>query len=200
MESIDNRLFDLLESFTFDALNEDDKLFVLTHMTEQEFRNQQKIIAATDELEYPAVVPLPLAIPNKKGGFWMAPVPLYQLLAGVAAAIIAVVLLWPKNQEGIQSMYTLNSNIADTVYHTKLVHDTVYKTEIEKIYISKNVEPKTVYVDCDLSNSKGPKRMLEVNTNGNSPSINPNDLTSKTNSMKNDETLKLLPEARGFGL
>lgn len=200
MESIDNRLLDLLESFTFDALNEDDKLFVLTHMAEQEFRNQQKIIAATDELEYPAVVPLPLAIPNKKGRFWMAPIPLYQLLAGVAAAIIAVVLLWPKNQEGIQSMYTLNSNIADTVYHTKLVHDTVYKTEIEKIYISKNVEPKTVYVDCDLSNSNGPKRMLEVNTSGNSPSINPNDLTSKTNSMKNDETLKLLPEARGFGL
>ncbi len=196
MESIENRLFDLLEKFSYEALSEDDKLFVLSQMTEQGFRNQQKVLLAADELVYPAPAPLPLVIPSKKSGFWMSPVPLYQIFLGAAAAIIAVILLWPKEND----RNNLTAIKPETIYKTEIVHDTVFERIEKEIPVAMASIPETVYIYQQSTNLPPPERMLEVNQTNSAIKINPSDLTSNTKSMKNDETAKLLPEVPEFGL
>lgn len=198
MEATENRLFDLLETFSFEALTEEDRLFVLSNMTEAEFRNQQKVLVAADQLVYPQVTPLPLALPTKKSGFLLAPIPLYKSLLGAAAAALFVFWMWPETKMEERIVYVKTEIPGDTIITTKTLYDTVFKVK-EKILYAANQKPNdTVYLYTDNSSASSNRKMLEANISIPLPALNEAKIKTKGKSLKEEDYAIFLPEIPQF--
>ena len=198
MESIENRLFDLIETYSFEALSEDDRLFVLSNMSEAEFRVQQKVLVAADQLVYPQVVPLPMSLPEKKAGFLLTPIPLYKSLLGAVAAML-VFFLWPKEETIEKIVYVKNEQPADTVFRTKIKHDTVYREKQAPLLAVNSKKPDTVYLVQESSIRYGQPRMLEATNAIPLPEWNEAQIKTKGKSLKEEDNSDLLPTVSAFG-
>ena len=200
MESVESKLFDLLEIFSFEQLDSAQKSFVLQNMTQEEFRAQQKIMVAAGLIEFSEVTPLPLVVTKKKAAGLLIPIPLYKILTGAAATFLSVWFCWPtETNEGTQIIGETNI-IRDTIFVTKIQHDTI-RLYVEKPLLSKNEKaPDTVYIYEKSNNQLVSQRMLEPAEN--QPNIVLNDKTLKTKGtpIKDDETMNLLPSVQAFGL
>ncbi len=201
MEPSEIRLYDLLESTDFDNLSEDERLFVLSQMTEQEYRQQRYILVSASELDFPQAVPLPLLIPAKGQGFLTRSIPLYQVFMGAAASLLFVFFLWPKEKTNSEIIYVQGKTIVDTVFQTKTLFDTLFIEDTKTKRIAQNKTPDTVYIlKQNYSSSHLPPRKLEAPNAVSLPDLNPNQLKNKGRSMKEDDVTNLLPETRNFGL
>lgn len=199
MEPVENRLFDLMENFTFEALSEDDRLFVLSNMTEEAFRAQQKIFAATDQLEYPNAIPLPLALPSKKGALLMTPIPLYKSLIGAAAAALLVFFFWPKNSSQEKIVYVDKPYTSDTIYKMKIVYDTVFKVQTKTLLAVNDRKTDTVYLPSQSANAIAETRKLNGTSSIPLPALHENQLKNKGTSLRDENSTYLLPEMTAFG-
>jgi hypothetical protein len=192
MESIENRLFDLIEIYSFEALSEDDRLFVLSNLTEAEFRAQQKVLVAADQLVYPKVVPLPLALPAKKAGFLLAPIPLYKSLIGAAAAALLVFFMWPSRENTEKIVYVKNDQPVDTVFRTKIKHDTIFREKQAPLLAVNGKKPDTVYLYQENSVSYEQPRMLKATNSISLPELNEAQIKTKGKSLKEEAGSELL--------
>lgn len=201
MESVESKLFDLLERHSFDQLNGSQKKFVLQHMSEEEFRSQQKVMIESGLIEYPVVSPRPLILENDKKGILLMPIPLYKVLMGIAATILGVWFFWPKDANSSAELLVKTNTIYDTVYVAKIKYDTIRKYS-EKILMAKNEKtPDTVYVyESNNKSNFVSQRMLEPAANQANLELDEKKLKTKGSSIKNDETMNLLPTVPAFGL
>lgn len=193
MEEQHERLFDLIESKSFEELTKDERAFVLEHLTEGEYTLQRKVIAATAALEYGDEEPLALTLPKTKKQFWNRPVPLYQVLIGAACLVILFLV-------GNQKSYTLNWRFSENpleisltngVSSGKIIHDTIVK-EIPVFRAASTIIRDTVTIVQQVL-KQPEKRMLEVSNPVIYPELSERLLENKGSSYNEDQTTQFLP-------
>ncbi len=191
LNSNETRLFDLIESQDFAALNQADKIFVLKQMTEEEYQFQRKIIAEADTLFEDQISPKPLIISDQTNKEKGIVIPLYQALLAVASVIIIFLIVWPKNEIIDKNDIQLSEN--DTIIKTKIVHDTFVKYVPEIKFVEKIIpETKIEYVTVYQNKQMEEPRLLEVAQNLNLPTITKEAIVNKGNSLKEDQSSKFI--------
>jgi len=192
MEEQHERLFDLIESKSFEELSKEEKSFVLTHLTEAEYTLQRKVIAATSALEYDTEEPLPLRVRKAKKNLLNRSIPLYQVLIGAACMVILFMV-------GNIKSYSLNWNFSEHPLKIsltngassgKIIHDTVVK-EIPVFRSTSNIIHDTVTIVQSILQIPE-KRMLEAD-NFPYPELSEKLLESKSVPIKEDQTVQFLP-------
>lgn len=196
MEEQHERLFDLIESKSFEELNAEEKSFVLKHITESEYTLQRNVIAATTALEYDDHEPLALELPKAKKHFLNRSVPLYQVLIGAACLII---LFMVGNQKSYSlnwrfSEFPLEITLANGAASGKIIHDTIIK-EIPVFRTASSIIRDTVTI-VERILQQPEKRMLEVSNSMVYPELNEKLLETKSTPYKDDQTAQFLPSIK----
>lgn len=159
MENIPVELFDLLETRLFDELSEDQRSFVLKWMTEEEYRMHQMITEESESLDYsiPQVAPL-VVHTTPVVPVWRKPIPIWQALSGIAAALLIFFFL-PRKTEYIESG-------VEPTQIVKVIHDTIIKQlPPDTIFtVSTKFIIDTVFIGSTLVQQL-PQRMLEAPNN-----------------------------------
>lgn len=175
----------LIESKQFEALNANERKLVLSQMSEDEFKLAALAISESVHV-YGDPEVLPLVIPAKKAGV-MIPIPLWQAVASVAAAVIVSFFIF--RQEKIVEVKVGEGLIAkaDTVYVENRIVDTVvqYKTQ----YVDRIIEPspeEMIVIAGDIKLNNERRSTQEV------ADLDPSKLQNKGNSMANDKTFSLI--------
>jgi uncharacterized integral membrane protein len=193
MEEQHERLFDLIESKSFEELNAEEKSFVLNHLTEADYRLQRNVIAGASALEYENHEPLSLELPKAKKHFLNRSVPLYQVLIGAACLVILFIV---GNQKSVSlnwrfSEYPLEITLANGASSGKIIHDTIIK-EIPVFRPASTIIRDTVTI-VERILQQPEKRMLEVNNTMVYPELNEKLLETKSTPYKDDQTAQFLP-------
>lgn len=192
MEEQHERLFDLIESKSFEELTNEEKSFVLNHMTEADYRLQRNVIAAVPALEYPDQEPLALEFPKAKKHFLNRSVPLYQVLIGAACLVLLFVV-------GNQKSFSLNWRFSEYPLEIslngassgKIIHDTVVK-EIPVFRTASTIIRDTVTI-VERILQQPEKRMLEVTNTMVYPELSEKLLETKSTPYREDQTAQFLP-------
>lgn len=137
MNHIPDQLFNLLENKSWQELNETEKIYVLKHLTEDEYINLHQLFFATQTIQKANHVEVPASIKRnldkafKKEHQKTLMIPLWQ-----AAAVFLIVF-------GAMMYYTLNlKNIEKGMVQT--IHDTLYVPQIVESK-SKTIDTLVVY-------------------------------------------------------
>jgi hypothetical protein len=196
MEELHARLFDLIESKSFEKLTEEEKNFVLTNLSEEEYKLQQKIINSASDLYDDSEEPLPLAIPTekKKKGFFTKSIPLYQAVISVAATLLIFIAIWPKqNQSSLKLNFDgnpLNISLSGSPA-VQIIHDTIVQKIPSFQSVSQIVYDTVLLVQQVLKQPEN--RQLEVGQRIIQPELTQQLLESKSQSYKDDKVAQLLP-------
>lgn len=196
MEEQHERLFDLIESKSFEELNAEEKSFVLKHITESEYTLQRNVIAATTALEYDDHEPLALELPKAKKHFLNRSVPLYQVLIG-AACLIILFMVGNKKSYSLNwrfSEFPLEITLANGAASGKIIHDTIIK-EIPVFRTASSIIRDTVTI-VERILQQPEKRMLEVSNSMVYPELNEKLLETKSTPYKDDQTAQFLPSIK----
>ncbi len=192
MEEQHERLFDLIESKSFEELNEEEKSFVLAHLTETEYSMQRKVISATTALEYDSMEPLALQVPKTKKNLLNRSIPLYQVLIG-AACIVILFRIGNIKSYSLNwhfSEYPLEISLTNGASSGKIIHDTILK-EIPVFRSTSNIIHDTVTIVQSIL-QKPEKRMLEADDIS-YPELSEKLLESKSAPIREDHTTQFLP-------
>lgn len=192
MEEQHEHLFDLIASKSFEELTNEEKSFVLNHLTEAEYNLQRTVIAAVPALEYPDHEPLALEIPKAKKHFLNRSVPLYQVLIGAACLVVLFLV-------GNQKSFSLNWRFSEYPLEIsvtgassgKIIHDTIVK-EIPVFRTASTIIHDTVTVVEQIL-QQPEKRMLEVSNTMVYPELSEKLLETKSTPFKDDQTAQFLP-------
>lgn len=196
MEEHISRLFDLIASKSFEELNDQEKSFVLSHVSEEEFRLQQTVLGAVQELSFEEVEPLPLVLPARKKRVLPKTIPLYQAVIGAAACLAVGFFLFRGPRSGSVDLRFLEDpirvSLINVPQNVQIVHDTIR----EKLYLHSPAElvrdtlkvVQTVFVPVNET------RMLEASNSLNTIPLDKHLLQAKTLSAKDDGSVKLLPD------
>jgi hypothetical protein len=192
MEEQHERLFDLIESKSFEELTNEEKSFVLNHLTESEYNLQRTVIAAVPVLEYEDHEPLSLELPKTKKHFLNRSVPLYQVLIGAACLVVLFLV-------GNQKSFSLNWRFSEYPLEIsvtgassgKIIHDTIIK-EIPVFRTASTIIRDTVTV-VERILQQPEKRMLEVSNTIVYPELSEKLLETKSTPFKDDQTAQFLP-------
>jgi hypothetical protein len=162
-EEIDARLFDLIASTNFEDLSNLDQAFVLSHMTEAEYRLHGTIQSAAMAEEVTIPAPTPLVIPRAKTVWYKRSIPLYQVISGAAVLLLCFWVLRnpettsPRVTQPVKNNTTASQIIYDTIVREipviqtaiRYVHDTVKEIQYElytlapnrEIQVAREIEP-----------------------------------------------------------
>jgi hypothetical protein len=192
MEEQHESLFDLIESKSFEELTNEEKSFVLNHLTESEYNLQRTVIAAVPVLEYEDHEPLSLELPKTKKHFLNRSVPLYQVLIGAACLVVLFLV-------GNQKSFSLNWRFSEYPLEIsvtgassgKIIHDTIIK-EIPVFRTASTIIRDTVTV-VERILQQPEKRMLEVSNTIVYPELSEKLLETKSTPFKDDQTAQFLP-------
>lgn len=192
MEEQHERLFDLIESKSFEELTNEEKSFVLNHLTESEYNLQRTVIAGASVLEYEDHEPLSLELPKAKKHFLNRSVPLYQVLIGAACLVVLFLV-------GNQKSFSLNWRFSEYPLEIsvtgassgKIIHDTIVK-EIPVFRTASTIIRDTVTV-VERILQQPEKRMLEVSNTIVYPELSEKLLETKSTPFKDDQTAQFLP-------
>jgi hypothetical protein len=177
------RLQTLLESKAFKALSDDERAFVLTHLSMEEYMLQHTILFESKEL-HDAYEPRALMLNEKKRG---VVIPLYQAIAGVAAAVIISFFIFRSETTTVLPEEKTILAQTDTVYVDKMLIDTV--VEYRTRYIERDAqttysnEVTSAQIDKTPAVSLSPPVLLQLSSM---------DLTNKGDAGINDESIGLL--------
>lgn len=193
MEAQHARLFDLIESKSFEELSAEEKNFVLKHLSMEEYRLQRRIIASTEELEYETEEPLPLVLKRERKVFFSRSIPMYQALIGAACMILVFVAIWPGKSRQLKMDFAANPlNISlPGSSSVQIIHDTITK-EIPVFQAASGVIRDTVTV-VQYVLKKQESRMLEAGNTLVLPVLNEQLIESRSLSYKDDEATQFLP-------
>lgn len=170
------RLQALVESRAFAELSEEEKAFVLAHMSERGYELQHRIIGESkfimvdEEPRKLSVAPM-----ARKGRV----VPLYQAVAGIAAAIVLTILFVHESQEGELEMNNPVLALTDTVYVDRTEYDTIIQYQTK--YIVQSVPEDPDLICCTPSTTQS--------SNLNFLPIGNYNLKNKGSSASEDESL-----------
>lgn len=193
MEEQHERLFDLIESKSFEELNQEERTFVLNHLTEAEYNLQRTVISATQALEYDSVEPAALQIPKEKKSFFNRTIPLYQALIGAACLALLFIVVGNKKSYSLNwrfSEHPLEISLTNGASSAQIIHDTIIR-EIPIITASKIIRDTITIVQTILQQPE--KRMLEVGKTVIYPELTEKLLESKSSPFKDDQTAQFLP-------
>lgn len=194
MEEQHERLFDLIESKSFKELTSEEQAFVLSHLTEAEYRLQRTVISAATTLEYGSEEPLALQIPEKKKSILNRTIPLYQALIGAACLVI---LFFVGNQKNHSLNWRFSGNPLEislsngaSMSSVNIIHDTIVR-EIPISSASKIIHDTITVVQTILQQPE--KRMLEAGKTVSYPELTEKLLEGKGTSYKEDQIAQFLP-------
>lgn len=160
----EERLFDLVDQKDFEQLTAEEKAFVETHFSQEEYRLQRQMIGESASLyeETPEAPPLVIPIPAAKPSFIGTTIPLYQALIGIAATVALFLSIWPNEPETTNSSGNKPAlSKTDTIIQTQIIHDTVIRY---KNYRSGNQAPSAAAKTDDEQFLAAQMRLLEANT------------------------------------
>lgn len=193
MEEQYARLFDLIESKSFEELSAEEKSFVLQHLSMEEYTFQRRIISSTEELEYEAEEPFPLVIKPEKKLFFSRSIPLYQAMIGAACMIFVFITVWPGKSQQLKMNFAANPiNISlPGSSSVQIIHDTITK-EIPVFQAASGVIHDTVTV-VQYVLKQQENRMLEAGNTIVLPVLNEQLIEGRSLSYKDDQTTQFLP-------
>lgn len=187
------KLFDLIESKNWNQLTAEEIQFVLLQMTKDEYHFQRQILKEAADIFEENLDAKTLILPAKKVTPILAmPIPLYQTILAVAATVLVFLMLWPKNQQiehqVIQPMAQQKPEIK-----TNFVHDTVVKY-ITLTQIAERVVYDTITAVVQTSVKSEEPRLFQANNNLPILDLSPSKLEARGNSLKDENTVSLLPK------
>ncbi len=191
LNELELRYQKLLLSGDFESLSPDEKEFIRTHFSEEDFNLERLIVsnadAVYDEDEFP--VPGALIIPeSSSGSVLMHSIPVYKALLAVAATIILMLLVF-SDFNGTEIDKSPNYNFitkTDTVEREVVKWDTVIQTVEKPVYIE-----KTIYVEAPQKIKEEP-RLLDVKAGVDIPELTHHSVNSAGVSLKDDEISTLI--------
>lgn len=195
MKEQDARLFDLIESRSFEELSPEEKRFVLEHLSEAEYQLQRMVLSATSALEYSDEDPLPLVLKPEKRLFFSRTIPLYQALIGAACLLVVFFAIQPGKPRALNLNFAANPltvSIAGSPTPIQVIHDTITK-EIPVLRSGSEVIRDTVVL-VQYVLKQPENRMLEAGNTLVLPPLNEQLLESKSLSLRNDQTARFLPQ------
>lgn len=193
MEEQHARLFDLIESKSFEALSAEEKSFVVKHLSMEEYAFQRKIITSTAELEYETEEPLPLVLKPERKMFFSRSIPLYQAMIGAACLILIFIAVWPGKHQQLKMSFAgnpVNISIPGSS-SVQIIHDTITK-EIPVFQTASGVIRDTVTV-IQYVLKQQENRMLEAGNTIVLPVLNEQLIEGRSLSYKDDQTTQFLP-------
>lgn len=193
MEEQHARLFDLIESKSFEELSAEEKSFVLQHLSMEEYAFQRKIIASTEELEYETEEPLPLVIKPERKLFFSRSIPLYQAMIGAACMIFVFIAVWPGKSQQLKMNFAANPVTISLPgsASVQIIHDTITK-EVPVLQDASGVIRDTVTV-VQYVLKQQENRMLEAGNTIVLPVLNEQLIEGRSLSYKDDQTTQFLP-------
>ncbi len=199
MEDHMSRLFDLIASRSFEELSSEERGFVLSQISEGEFRLQRSVLASTQELHYDEVEALPLVLPNRKQSVLSKTIPLYQAVIGAACLTIGVFLFADKKSNALDFRLFENPieiSLTNAPVEVKYIHDTI----LERLQIKSPVQfvRDTVTMVQTVFVNKPEMRVLEAGNSLNTIPLNKNLLEVKSLSAKDDGSIGLLPKINDY--
>ena len=197
LNTIELRIQLLLEHHDFDALNEADKQFILTHMSEDDYHLKRIIITDARQMDEEAhTVPdfvsanvmAHLAGEKKKRAFWInEKVPVYYaLLAAATVALLFMVLTkFTQNnpKEAIETVQEVHR--VDTVFSEITKLDTVVQYVDRPVYIVKKQEDRTPFSTVNNADNAVEERLVQSQMR--LPDLEKLDLTNKGSSLRQDD-------------
>ena len=170
------RLLALVESRAFAELSAEEKAFVLTHMSERGYEQEHHLMYECKSIPVD-VEPRKLIVPPTTGKGRV--VPLYQAVAGIAAAIVLTFLLVHEGQENALETNDPILALTDTVYVDRTEYDTIVQYQIK--YILQHAQESTGMVCGSTSTTES--------SNLNFLPIGNYDLKNRGSSASDDESL-----------
>ncbi|MFK8046253.1 MAG: hypothetical protein AB8B72_12225 [Crocinitomicaceae bacterium] len=181
----------LIETFNFEELSKSDQLIVLKEMTAEDYSAQRSIVLGAAALfsEANRHEPKKLIIEEKKS-ILLAPIPLYQVLIGIAAIAILMLLAFPFKNIGLTEQTVKYVTVNDTIIKQLVKYDTV-ETIIEKPV----VQEKIVYLPAQKQTKlvDEPPRLLNVPITNQTVSLSQPSMQNKGVSLKDEKMLVELP-------
>lgn len=194
MEASHERLFDLIESRSFEELSPEERAFVLEHLSEAEYTLQRKVIAASSALEYGEEEPLPLVLPRERKHFFNRSIPLYQALLGAACLLLIFLAMGNKKQVLLNwhfPEYPAELSFTNGASSIQTIHDTVIR-EIPVLRSASDIIRDTVtIVQTILQQSEQP--VQAIGSLVVYPELSEKLLENKGTSCKEDQTSRFLP-------
>ncbi|MNJ88911.1 hypothetical protein D3C87_64690 [compost metagenome] len=193
MEEHAERLFELIESKSFKELNREEKAFVLSHLTEQEFILQRQVIAASAALEYDVQEPYSLQIPKEKKSFLNKTIPLYQAFIGAACLVLLFIFAGNRNNYTLNWRFPENPleiSLTNGASSVQIIHDTIVK-EIPGLRSASGIIHDTITIVQNVL-QQPEKHIPDVSRSLIYPELTGKLLESKSVALKEDETAQLL--------
>lgn len=194
MEEHAERLFELIESKSFEKLTAEERAFVLTHLTEQEYSLQRQVIAASTALEYDAEEPYALQIPTKKKSFLNKTIPLYQAFIGAACLVLLFILAGNRNNYSLNWHFPENpleiSLTNGGAASVQIIHDTIVK-EIQVFRPASGIILDTITI---VQNVLQEQRVQPVTQPIVYPELTEKLMESKSTPLRDDQTARFLPQ------
>lgn len=184
----ETRIWECLESFAFEELNEQDKALVLTMMSEAEYRAQQALLGKLTSISNDSSSePLPLRLPSRKK---VLVLPLYPTLIGTAAVIaFSIFVFRPTSSSTHISLVCASPKMEQVV-----VRDTVEHTVIKTVRVEVPIEQPLVAEQQPEQPVFSQTRSNDVTQVVNYPKIDERLLNATALSYKNDPSSALLPK------
>ena len=158
-------IYELLENIAFEDLTAEDQALVRAHIGEENYRLQYQLLQATQEIPTEKHTVKSLVLPTSS----TRTIPLYQAVLAVAAVVAFFLVIWPKSNTSIRTIY----KEGPTQVSTNTIHDTIFQ---------KVVREKVVYKTINNNNN-----LTENTTEIPAPVFAPQELVSeKIVSLKDD--------------
>lgn len=190
-ENKDHFIQALIERYSFADLSAVDKAKVLANMTAEEYEaNRQTVLAATAVFAEAGVHEPKALLLEEKQSILLAPIPLYQMLIGIAAMALFMLLVIPIQKIGTADSGEKYVTVTDTIIKEVVSYDT-----IEKIIEKPVLREKVVYVPVPQKSmipNEAP-RLLNVPRSPQSFNFSETAMQNKGVSLKDDTLLFELP-------
>lgn len=193
-ESHIEALFDLISSKPYATLTAEEKAFVDQRISPEEYELQRKVMMATEELNYPDALPLPLEQPVKATPILMRSIPLYQVLVGAACLLLGFFLFTGKGGEVRIGLIDepIRFSISNSPQVVQVVHDTVDRIVPDLKSPIKIIRDTISIVRFEESNPH--TRMLDARVPTMTVALNSDLLETKGKSSKEDNSTSVLPK------
>ena len=179
------RLQELLETKSFEQLSTEEKEFVLKLLTKDAYELRRQVLVVSADV-YEEGEPLPLVLPVANKG---VVIPLYQAVAGIAAAILLSFFLF----RGETIYKEINEGVlvaeVDTVFVDKNIYNTDTVVEYRREYVDRIIERT---VSSPVATVKEKNVPVFVGGAPQIPTLSSMDLGTKGTPAANDETLSLV--------
>jgi hypothetical protein len=149
-------IYELLEKSAFKDLTAEDQALVRAHIGEENYRLQYQLLQATQEIPTEKHTVKSLVLPTSS----TRTIPLYQAVLAVAAVVTFFLIIWPKSNTSIRTIY----KEGPTQVSTNTIHDTIYQKVVREKVVYKSINnnltettteiPAPVFAPQELASEK----------------------------------------------